>query len=73
MKATELRIGNYYNSHGAFKKATPNTIEELFESENRTWIQPIQLTEEILLKCGFKKDGNFYHFKAFAIYVKRTN
>lgn len=56
MKANELRIGNYYNSRGTFKKAAPSTIEELFESENRIWIQPIPITEEILLKCkGIRK------------------
>jgi hypothetical protein len=53
MKASELRIGNYYNQNGAIGQVTPNTIEEAWTSE-RSWIKPIPLTEEWLLRFGFK-------------------
>ena len=53
MKATELRIGNWYDHNGIPKQVTPNTIEEVWESE-RSWCKPIPLTEDILLKCGFR-------------------
>jgi len=56
MEARELRIGNYYSNNGKFEKVTPNVIEALFESTERIWIKPIELTEDILLKCPqFKK------------------
>jgi hypothetical protein len=53
MKANELRIGNYYNQNGAISQVTPNTIEEVWEAQ-RTWCKPIPLTEEWLLRFGFK-------------------
>ena len=53
MKANELRIGNWYDHNGIPKQATPNTIEEVWESE-RSWCKPIPLTEEWLLKFGFE-------------------
>jgi hypothetical protein len=57
IKASELRIGNYYNHNGQIKTVTPNTILEVWEAE-RTWCKPIPLTEEILLKnLGFKKSS----------------
>jgi hypothetical protein len=54
MKASELRIGNWYDDNGLFKQVTPNTIEEVWIAE-RTWCKPIPLTEEWLLKFGFNK------------------
>jgi hypothetical protein len=63
MKAEELRIGNYYNKNGEIEQITPNDIIEVWESE-RIWCKPIPLTEEWLLKFGFKKvegwDDMFY-------------
>jgi hypothetical protein len=53
MTAAELRIGNYYNENGVIKQVSPSTIEELWFAE-RSWVQPILLTEEWLLKFGFK-------------------
>jgi hypothetical protein len=54
MKASELRIGNYYNENGVVTQVSPSTIEELWFAE-RSWVQPIPLTEEWLLKFGIKQ------------------
>jgi hypothetical protein len=58
MEARELRIGNYFSTGQGdnIAKVTPNIIEALCESENRSWINPIPLTEEWLLKFGFVFD-----------------
>jgi hypothetical protein len=57
MEARELRIGNYFSTgqNDNIAKVTPNIIEALCESENRSWINPIPLTEEWLLKFGFQE------------------
>lgn len=59
MKAQELRLGNLYDNNGNYFVVTPNTIESVFESE-RVWCKPIPLTEDILLKCGFVEDGDYF-------------
>jgi hypothetical protein len=53
LKASELRIGNYYNHNEEIRQVTPNTILEVWESE-REWCKPIPLTEDVLLKFGFE-------------------
>ena len=53
IKANELRIGNLYNHNGEIREVTPSTIEEVWNSE-RSWVKPIQLTEEWLLKFSFE-------------------
>jgi hypothetical protein len=57
MKATGLRIGNYY--YGCSRKqleiVTGQTIAQR-ESGELPCMKPIPLTEEWLLKFGFKKD-----------------
>jgi hypothetical protein len=58
MKATELRIGNFYDNNGVFKKASPSTIEEVWNAP-RSWCKAIPLTEEWLLKFGFEITDNF--------------
>ena len=65
MKENELRIGNYVfsaddNKNGEVFQIDPSGIIFVNKNGNR-WqdlknIQPIPLTEEILFKCGFKKD-----------------
>ena len=57
--ANELRIGNLYNDNGVFKKASPSTIEEVWNAP-RSWCKAIPLTEDWLLKFGFEKFLNQY-------------
>ena len=55
MKAEELRIGNWYlgASRGNPLQATARFIQQL--DEGLLNCSPIQLTPEILEKCGFNK------------------
>ena len=60
MKASELRIGNYYNQFGNNEKVSWATLKTLEQDMNeKLWCKPIQLTEEWLLKFGFKLAGDF--------------
>jgi hypothetical protein len=52
--ANEIRIGNYYDHNGEVRKVSPSTIEEVWNAE-RLWCKPIPLTEEWLVRFGFKK------------------
>jgi len=70
IQANELRIGNYVRQYDydfyeddKFKANTFNdvqvglyTIDLIHKKDEFTFIEPIPLTGEILLKCGF--DGN---------------
>ena len=71
--ANELRIGNLYNDNGVFKKASPSTIEEVWNAP-RSWCKAIPLTEEILLiNCRFKKSPHDIRFKTLnSIRLKTT-
>lgn len=59
MKASELRINNWYDHDGDYRQVTPKTIEEVWEAE-RSWCKPIPLTEEWMVRFGFK--DNEYTF-----------
>lgn len=67
MKATELRIGNYYDHCGEIKKVTVAVIENVYDSE-RIWCKPVELTKEILLDCGFRQLSKYtYVYKGFFV------
>jgi hypothetical protein len=54
IQANELRTGNYYDNNGIVSVVSPNTIEDVWIAE-RSWVKPIPLTEEWLLRLGFEK------------------
>ena len=65
MKATELRIGNYVmNLEGEIDRITgisdPVIATEKIPGDIDVWVEPIPLTEEWLLKFGFRKRNIFY-------------
>ena len=57
MKATELRIGNFISLDGLSKPIKVSIIDTT-ETSTDTKYKPIKLTEEWLLKFGFKKHPN---------------
>ena len=63
MKANEIRVGNWLNDPRQYDpKFFPKTDNGYFKATARDIqyadeFEPIQLTEEILLKCGFYKTG----------------
>lgn len=55
MKASELRIGNFYNQFGNITEVDWSTLKDLKDAPiDQLWCKPIPLTEEWLLKFGFK-------------------
>lgn len=59
MKASELRIGNFYNQFGNITEVDWSILKELKDAPiDQLWCKPIPLTEEWLLKFGFKKNEN---------------
>jgi hypothetical protein len=58
MKASELRIGNFYNQFGNETKISWVNLKELESApEGQIWCKPIDLTEEWLLRFGFEDAG----------------
>ena len=92
MKTNELRIGNYVNIEGdvvkvkeIYEKGIHYTSDEYESYATEDFIQPIELTEEILVKIGFEKfvksfrmelSGcrlDYFIDKTLYIYKKHTN
>jgi len=61
MKATELRIGNYYATDGGLDLPQNTSIVEsnvfMNWEVNGCWAKPIPLTEEWLVKFGFENNS----------------
>jgi hypothetical protein len=56
MKASELRIVNYYNQFGNIHQANGTVISQLeIAPKDQLWCKAIPLTEEWLLKFGFQE------------------
>lgn len=76
MKNTDLRIGNFVSLSGSLILTVYETHEDCFYAKDakgssfkNTWadLQPILLSEEVLLKCGATVDGIEYTIKASAL------
>jgi hypothetical protein len=73
VKATELRIGNWvYNSYTRNEmKVYPMMIQQIASIDKKEHnIKVIELTEEWLLRLGFRKiegDANFYEIKGLPL------
>jgi len=71
MKASELRLGNLIFSKETQENETMTTISDEYITFNSITfdypvieeIKPVPLTEEWLLKFGFKQKGSFYRIK----------
>ena len=59
MKATEFRIGNYIDYKGEIMKLDGSLLCCYIQNELEFPFNPIPLTEEILLKLGFKQNEQF--------------
>ena len=58
MKAEELRLGNWYQWYAEGKYYYGQIQAKDFVSDYILNFEPIPLSEEVLLKCGFVRDGN---------------
>lgn len=63
IKSTELRIGNWYNCDGDHFQIKASDIQCLLDDS----YQPIPLTPDILLKCGFKNNGFTFRLQGLSI------
>ena len=57
IKSNELRIGNWVSYLGAIVQLDRHDLSDLFNPSIDMYemdLEPIELTEEILLKCGFE-------------------
>jgi len=59
MKTEELRTGNYAYYNGQLNKIDLTDFRDILENSYEiNYYQPIPLTEELLLKCGFDTTTN---------------
>ena len=75
MKATELRIGNlvWNDIQNIPVKVNLKILAEqeiYYENDEKSW-KPIPLTEEWLLKFGFKKEDEYWNYKGFKLWFEK--
>ena len=69
----ELIIGNYIEYNGEIIKLDGSLLCCYIQNELEFQLNPIPLTEEILLKFGFESKGNFWFVKSEIKIEKRNN
>jgi len=76
LSASELRIGNWVKPNSPRHREKYLQVESIFSDvinfEFRPYsideIEPIPLSEEILLKCGFEKKGEYLIYGEFKLW-----
>ena len=68
-----LRIGNYIEYNGEIIKLDGSLLCCYIQNELEFPLNPIPLTEEILLKFGFEKKGDFWFVKSGIKIENRNN
>ena len=70
----EIRIGNYIDYNGEIMKLDGSLLCCYIQNELEFPLNPIPLTEEILLKFGYKKirDNEFLFDNHFIIFIKES-
>lgn len=75
LRAEELRIGNIISLTGKPIRISFSTLEKLSFPELSKYqiyegkFKPIELSEDILLMCGFEKGPVYYSLNDFDIYL----
>ena len=69
----ELRIGDYIEYNGEIIKLDGSLLCCYIQNELEFPLNPIPLTEEILLKFGFEKKGDFWFVKSGIKIENRNN
>ena len=60
MKASELRIGNFYNQFGNITEVDWSVLKDLKDAPiDQLWCKPIPLTEEWLINFGMEYTDGF--------------
>ena len=74
IQAKDLRIGNWVNYHYSENETIPCKIDaqDIFNISNRYMDNhkihsPMPLTEELLIKCGFKKINHIHGYSFWAM------
>ena len=77
IQAKDLRIGNWVNYHYSENETIPCKIDaqDIFNISNRYMDNhkihsPMPLTEELLIKCGFKKINHIHGYSFWAMGIK---
>ena len=63
IKSSELRVGSWVNYLGTEIQLDKHDLSDLFNDNIDMYekdLEPIELTEEILLKCGFEKKDHLF-------------
>ena len=68
MEATEFRIGNYYNWYAEGKNYPMQVEAKDFANDDYKNFQPIELTEKLLLKCGFRNQNHGWNIGDFGLF-----
>ncbi len=67
--ASELRIGNIITNHDEVQVVDIWHFAVLCAKDSEHFIKPIELTEDVLLKCGFEKADDEWSVADFCMQI----